>query len=145
MNKEKDTDTFGISISDVDENKIREFSPLALAYIGDTVYDLYVRAYLVKNRMGKVQELHKYASAVVNARSQAEAAKLLLTLFTDRENEIFRSGKNSKSTPPKNMSAQDYSYATGLEAVIGYLYCTGKKQRLDELFNIIISHFYLED
>lgn len=145
MKEYEKADTFETSINDVSENKIREYSPLTLAYIGDTVYDLYIRAYLVKNRMGKVQDLHKYASSVVNARAQATAAKLLLSLFTEREHEIFRSGKNSKSAPPKNMSVKDYSYATGLEAVVGYLYCIGEKQRLNDLFRIIIQHFYMEE
>ena len=125
----------------VSDNKIREFSALNLAYIGDTVYDLYVRTHIVKNQMGKVQALHKLASGVVNAKAQAAAATLLLPKLTQRENEIFKYGKNAKSKPPKNMSVEDYSLATAIEAVIGYLYLTGQTERTDALFDIIIEHF----
>lgn len=134
--------TYDKSLGALSENEIRELSPLCLAYIGDTVYDLYVRAFVVKNQMGKVMALHKLASGVVNARSQAAAAALLIPQFNEREADMFRMGKNAKSTPPKNMSREDYSYATGLEAVIGYLYLTGQTQRTDDLFRVIIAHFY---
>jgi ribonuclease-3 family protein len=126
----------------VSDNKIREFGALNLAYIGDTVYDLYIRTYIVKNQMGKVQQLHKLASGVVNAKSQAVAAKLLQPQLTERESEIFRYGKNAKSKPPKNMSIEDYSLATGIEAVVGYLHLTGQTARMDELFGVIITHFF---
>ncbi len=126
----------------VSDNKIREFGALNLAYIGDTVYDLYIRTYIVVNQMGKVQALHKLASGVVNAKSQAEAAKFLQPRLTERESEIFRYGKNAKSKPPKNMSIEDYSLATGIEAVVGYLHLTGQTARMDEFFGVIIAHFY---
>ena len=126
---------------ELSDNKIREFSALNLAYIGDTVYDLYVRTYIVKNQMGKVQALHKLASGVVNARAQAQAAKLLLPQLTERETEIFGYGKNTKSRPPKNMNFEDYSLATAIEAVIGYLYLTGQTIRMDKLFDVIIANF----
>lgn len=125
----------------VSDNKIREFSALNLAYLGDTVYDLYIRTYIVKNQMGKVQALHKLASGVVNAKAQAQAARLLLPLLSKRESEIFRYGKNTKSRPPKNMSVEDYSLATAIEAVIGYLHLTEQTERMDELFGVIIAHF----
>jgi ribonuclease III family protein len=125
----------------LEENSIRELPILSLAYIGDTIYDLYIRGCLVKNNMGKVEDLHTLASGIVNARAQAEAAKLLHDKLTEREADIFRMGKNAKSMPPKNMSREDYSQATGLEAVIGYLYLMGNKARTDELFRIIIDHF----
>ena len=125
----------------ISDNKIREFSALNLAYIGDTVYDLHIRTHIVSNQMGKVQALHKLASGVVNAKAQATAAALVLPQLTERENEIFKYGKNAKSKPPKNMSVEDYSLATGIEAVIGYLYLTGQTKRTDALFDIIIAHF----
>lgn len=143
--KERFEDAYELSLGAVSDNKIREFSALSLAYIGDTVFDLYTRAYLVKNMIGKVQELHKKASGVVNAKSQAIAAQLLTPQLTEREREVFRYGKNTKSTPPKNMSQQDYAMATGLEAVIGYLYCRGLNERLDVLFKVILQHFFGED
>ena len=145
MNNNRQSDAYEISLCPVSENRIREFSPLTLAYIGDTVYDLYIRRYLVKNKMGRVDNLHKQATRVVNARAQAEAAKLLHGGLTERESEIFRYGKNAKSTPPKNMSIDDYTMATGLEALIGYLYLRDMQERTDELFRIIIHHFFMED
>ncbi len=132
-------------LSAIDDSAIREMSALNLAYVGDTVYDLYIRSYLVKNKKGRVTDMHKSASSVVNARSQAQAALLLSPLLNKRENDIFRLGKNAKSQPPKNMSFEDYSLATGLEAVIGYLYLTGQTLRLDELFSMIIAHFLEEE
>jgi len=125
----------------VDENKIRELSPVALAYIGDTVYDLHVRTFLVSRRAGRIEDIHKAASGVVNARAQAQAAKLLADGFSPREAEIFRAGCNAKSTPPKNMTREDYSLATGLESVIGYLSLTGQQERIETLLALVIDHF----
>ena len=136
---------YDASLRVMDDNKIRELSPVALAYIGDTVFDLYVRAYLVKNNMGRIETLHKLSSGVVNAQAQAQAARLLHPLLTERELEMFRLGKNAKSTPPKHASQEDYSYATAIEAVVGYLYLTGQTQRTEELFGHIISHFFEGD
>lgn len=134
----------GVNNEVLSDNKIREYGALELAYIGDTVYDLYVRSHIIRNHRGKVQRLHKLAIGVVNAKSQAEAARLVFPMLNERESQIFGYGKNAKSTPPKNMSPQDYSLATGLEAVIGYLYLTGQTQRTDEIFGIIIEHFFKE-
>ncbi len=125
----------------VADGVIREMPTLNLAYIGDTVYDLYIRSYLVKNKKGRVTAMHKMASGLVNAHAQAQAALLLLPELTEREGDIYRLGKNAKSRPPKNMSAEDYSLATGLEAVVGYLYLTARTDRLDALFSKIIAHF----
>lgn len=133
-----------IKFSAISDNKIREFNALNLAYLGDTVYDLYIRSFIVKGQMGKVQVLHKLASSVVNAKSQAVAAKLILPHLNEREKQVFGYGKNAKSKPPKNMSKLDYSMATGLEAVIGYLYLRGKQERTDDIMGIIIEHFFAD-
>ena len=129
----------------LDENKIRELSPVALAYVGDTIYDLYVRTHLVSRRAGRIDQLHRLASGVVNARAQAQAAQFLVRDFKERELEIFRAGRNAKSTPPKNMSREDYTLATGLEAVIGYLYLTGQEARTEALMAVVIDHFLGEE
>jgi len=139
---ERFPEKYGYSLASLSESKVRELPALNLAYIGDTVYDLYIRSFLVKNNMGTVERLHRLASGAVNARAQSKAAQILSPLFTERESEIFRNGKNAKSIPPKNMSREDYSRATGLEAVIGYLYLTGDADRAAELFRIIIDHFF---
>lgn len=135
----------GLPLYALSENKIRELSPLLLAYIGDTVFDLYVRSYLVRNRPGRVTDLHALASGVVSARAQARAARLLEPLLYEREAEIFRLGRNAKSAPPKNATHREYALATGLEAVIGYLYLKGDAGRTDELFEVIITHFFKGD
>ena len=129
----------------VDESAIREMPTLNLAYIGDTIYDLYIRSFLVKNKKGRVTDMHRMASGVVNARAQAQAAQLLSPFLTERESDIFRLGKNAKSHPPKNMSVEDYTLATGIEAVVGYLHLTGQHDRLNTLFSAVIAHFFGED
>jgi ribonuclease-3 family protein len=134
---------YDISLKPLSENRLRELPVLNLAYIGDTVFDLYIRGCLVKNNMGRVEQLHALASGIVNARSQAEAAMLLKDGFTESEADVFRRGKNAKSAPTKNMSREDYSLATGLEAVVGYLYLKGDNERLNELFRIITEHFLI--
>lgn len=141
MGNSNGTDFFDISLKPLSESRLRELPVLNLAYIGDTVFDLYIRGCLVKNNMGRVEQLHSLASGIVNARSQAEAAMLLKDGFTESEADVFRRGKNAKSAPTKNMSREDYSLATGLEAVIGYLYLKGDNERLNELFQIITKHF----
>lgn len=132
-------------LSAIDDSAIREMSALNIAYVGDTVYDLYIRSFLVKNKKGRVTDMHKSASSVVNARAQAQAALLLSPLLNERESDIFRLGKNAKSQPPKNMSFEHYALATGLETVIGYLYLTGQTSRLNGLFSTIIAHFLEEE
>lgn len=134
------TDEKATLLSAVDENAIREMPTLNIAYIGDTVYDLYIRSFLVKNKKGRVTNMHKLASGVVNARAQAQAALRLSSIFDERESEMYRLGKNAKSRAPKNMSHEEYSLATGLETVVGYLYLTGQSQRLDAIFREIIAH-----
>ncbi len=141
MENKKPESPYDISLNPLSENRLRELPVLNLAYIGDTVYDLYIRGCLVKNNMGTVEALHSLASGIVNARSQAEAAVMLKDKFTESEADVFRRGKNAKSAPTKNMSREDYSQATGLEAVIGYLYLKGDSERLEGLFRIIIEHF----
>ncbi len=135
-------DKYGVSLRALDEIKIRELSPLLLAYMGDTVFDMYVRAYLVKNKMGRINKLHTLSCEVVNAKAQAQAAMLLLPMLTEREKEIFALGRNSKSTPPKNACPKEYSLATAIEAVMGYLFLTANTARTDELFAVIIAHFF---
>ena len=126
-------------LSGISETEARFKNPLVLAYIGDTVYDLYIRCTLVKNSGAGINELHKRACTMVNARAQARAAEKLAPLFTEEEADIFRRGRNSKSGIPKNMPPADYHAATGLEAVIGYLYLTGRGNRIEELFEVITN------
>lgn len=110
------------------------YSPLTLAYIGDAVCDLVVRTILVKRANCQPQKLHQRASACVNARAQAQMAAVLLPLLTEEEAGVFRRGRNSKPyTKAKNATMQEYLEATGLEALIGYLYLSRRYERMNAL------------
>ena len=115
-------------------------SPLALAFAGDAVYGLEVRKRLLLKANRPVNDLHSLSVKYVNAKSQAQAVKLLLPVFTEDEQTVFKRGRNAHTGhTPKNQSEADYHYATGLEAVFGYLYLTGQTDRINELFDIIWS------
>ena len=112
-------------------------NPLALAFMGDTVWDLLVRGMLLQTP-AKANALHRQAIARVNAGAQAEVYMRLEEHLTPEEAEIARRGMNAhaRHNVPKNQNPLDYSRATGLEALLGYLYLTGQGERLLELFDI---------
>lgn len=112
-------------------------SPLALAFLGDTVWDLLVRRDLLLSDM-KAGALHRRAIAQVNAGAQARASQLLEPALTEEEREVFRRGRNAHAQheAPKNQDPADYSRASGLEALFGYLYLTGNLKRICELFDM---------
>ncbi len=115
--------------------KPQEVSSLALAYIGDAVYELFVRTMVLSKGNAPVNKLHKQSKEYVNAKGQAEIYKKMAQYFTEEEKAVFRRGRNAKSyTTPKNMDIGDYRHATGLEAVFGYLYLKGDVKRALELF-----------
>lgn len=126
-----------ISDEDIlDEYEASLIPSLNLAYIGDSVFDMYVRTYLLLNIKEKTAALHSYSSSIVNARSQADFARTIEAHLTEKEKQIFLRARNAKSaTVPKNMSVKDYKYATAVEALIGWLYLTGQSERLFELLN----------
>ena len=112
-------------------------NPLALAFMGDTVWDLLIRQRLLTSQ-AHVNALHKQAIKQVNAGAQAEAAGRIEPHLTEAEGDIFRRGCNahSRHNAPKNQDPYAYSRATGLEALFGYLYLTGQNERITELFDI---------
>ncbi len=113
----------------------RELSPLVLAYIGDAVFELFVRSMVIAKGNAPVNKLHKMARNIVNASAQAEMYFIIEPMLTEEEAAVFRRGRNAKSyTSPKNGSLIDYRHATGLEALFGFLYLDGAFQRLEELF-----------
>lgn len=119
---------------------IREIPISTLAYIGDAVYELAVRLHFAGTSSAKSGELHKKAVQLVKASSQAEAAHRLQEDFSEEEAAIFRRGRNSQpSSQPKNADPANYMAATGLEAVIGYLYLKGDTSRLDYLLVRILE------
>lgn len=128
-----------MSLHDVD---LREYSPLVLAYIGDDVYDLIVRTVLVKNRNMQVNKLHRQASKQVKASAQAEVVDKIMPLLTQEEVQIYKRGRNAHSyTKAKNATTMDYRKATGLEALMGYLYL---KKDIKRIIDLIYAGLYEE-
>lgn len=122
---------------DITSKDIRTYSPLTLAYIGDAVYDLVIRSVLVNRGNTAVNNLHKKASAIVKAPSQAAVAAAIMEDLTEEERDIYRRGRNSKPhTKAKNASTMEYLEATGLEAVIGFLYLKGDTDRALDLVKL---------
>lgn len=114
-----------------------QLNPVALAFVGDSVYSLYVRERLALSGCGKVSQLQKVAAQIVSAKGQSEFLDKLIPAFTEEEAEIFRRGKNAKkATKSKSASSLDYNRSTGLEAVLGYLYLTGDEERIRELLSL---------
>ena len=110
------------------------YSPLALAYIGDAVYSLIIRSVVMADGNASVDKLHKETSRLVCAGAQAKLYEVLPPRLTEKEMDIMRRGRNAKSaTMAKNATAGEYRKATGVEALAGYLYLTGEMQRLYEL------------
>ncbi len=122
---------------DITSKDIRTYSPLTLAYIGDAVYDLVIRSVLVNRGNTAVNNLHKKASAIVKAPAQAAVAAAIMEELTEEERDIYRRGRNSKPrTKAKNASTMEYLEATGLEAVIGFLYLKGDTDRALDLVKL---------
>ncbi|MBR4670502.1 MAG: ribonuclease III [Butyrivibrio sp.] len=131
---------FGIESKD-----IRTYSPLTLAYIGDAVFDVIIRSILVNKGNTAVNKLHKRASDIVKAGTQAAFVKALMDDFTEEEADVYRRGRNSKPhTKAKNASTMDYLDATGFEAVIGFLYLTDNMDRICELIEMGIEKLSLD-
>lgn len=98
-------------------------SPLTLAFVGDAYFSLVIREMLVSNANRPVRDLHKLSVKAVNAQAQAKYMKTLLPVLTEKETEVFKRGRNAHTShTPKNQSGCDYHYATGFEALVGYLF-----------------------
>ena len=105
---------------------------LELAYLGDSLYDLYVREHLIA-RGGRVRALHRDAVHLVCAHAQSEALQRVEGLLTEAEADVVRRARNAHQTPPKNADPGEYHHATALEALIGWLYVTGRRERMNEI------------
>lgn len=119
-------------------DNINLYSPLVLAYIGDCVYELYVRTRVIEEHQTMpANKLHLKTVKYVKAQAQSNSIHKMLELLTEEETAVFKRGRNAKShTAAKNASITDYRYATGFEALIGYLYLGGKSERMNELMKI---------
>lgn len=121
---------------------VREVNVLVLAYLGDTIYEDYIRKYLISLRINNVDELQKKSVNYVSAKHQAEFIKELLdkNLLSEEEVDVFKRARNYKSAShPKNCDVVTYKHATGLEAVIGYLELTNNRARIDEIMEYILG------
>ncbi len=119
----------------------RQLSPLTLAYVGDGVYELFVREYIVSKGNCPVKKLHSRAVEFVRCEFQAKMInEVLMPLFTEEETEIYLRGRNAHvSHVPKNSSVADYHAATAFECVFGYLYLSGQLNRLRLFFEKIVA------
>ncbi|HCJ01371.1 MAG TPA: ribonuclease III [Clostridiales bacterium] len=125
-------------IAPIDKNKVKQMNPLVLAFVGDGVETLHVRTRVALKSEAKAAALHKQTAGAVNAHAQSEQAERILPYLTEEESEIYHRARNSKSHHhAKNYSVTDYRRASGLEAVIGYLYLTGQEERLSALFDLM--------
>lgn len=114
----------------LEDKEAKQYSPLTLAYIGDGVYDLIIRTVLVEQANQPVNRLHRKASSIVKAESQAKLIHEIMDSLTEEELAVYKRGRNAKSaTSAKNASITDYRTATGLEALMGYLYMENEMER----------------
>lgn len=119
-----------------DEQEVNLMPPLTWAYIGDCVYELYIRTKLVNETKLKPHELHINAIKYVKATAQAKALKKIYDDLTEKEKDIVRRGRNAENHHlPKNVDVQDYMHSTAFEALIGYLYLTKQIERLKEILD----------
>lgn len=118
----------------------KQYSPLALAFLGDSVYEIMVREYVLLSANMPASKLHSLKIKRVCAAYQAAAIDIIMPELTEEEIAIYKRGRNATgNSVPKNGNAADYHKATGFESLFGYLYLTGEDQRLQTLFDIIIQ------
>ena len=128
---------------DFDYNKKpTEYSPLVLAYIGDAVYELYVRSRVIAlNPDMPAYKLHKETIKYVKAHAQCMSIHNMLDILTEKEMSVFKRGRNAKSpTTPKNADLTEYRHATGFECLMGYLYLNKEAERMEYLMGVAFEH-----
>ena len=126
--------------------KVDTLSPLTLAFTGDAVFSLFVREMLVCDANRPVGKLHKLSVNWVKAEAQSKGMRAILPLLTEKETEVFKRGRNAHTShTPKNQSGCDYHYATGFEALVGYLYLRDETVRLNFLLNEVIKAIEVDE
>jgi ribonuclease-3 family protein len=119
---------------------VRMLSPLVWAYVGDSVYELFIRTHLVNYSNAKPHKLHIESIKYVKAESQAKILEKIFSELSEEEIEIVKRGRNTENHHlPKNANVADYSHSTGFEALIGYLYLTEQDERLEEILKLCID------
>ena len=125
----------------MEELDVNQMSPLVWAYIGDSVYEQYIRNYLVTSTKYKPHKLHVEATKFVKAAAQAKILQYLEENLTEEEKEIVRRTRNTKNHHlPKNSNVQEYMYATAFEGLIGYLHLSKNKERLKEILDLSLKY-----
>ena len=130
-----------LRVREFTEKEARLLNPLQLALVGDGVYELFIRNYILSENIElTAHKIHVKAIGYVKAKSQAVIMHEIEDKLTEDESYIYKRGRNAKSaTVPKNADVRDYRMATGFEALVGYLYLTGNTERLEFIFNSAIS------
>lgn len=130
-------DSYMREIFQMEEVDIHTYSPLALAYIGDSIYDLLIKSLMVGRGNKQVNKLHRETSSLVQASTQSLMMRTLQEYLTEEERAVYKRGRNSKAvSPAKNQTITDYRRATGFEALLGYLYLKKDWKRLLDLVKI---------
>ena len=130
-------DSYMQELFQMKEVDIKEYSPLTLAYIGDSIYDLIIKSLVINEGNKKVQKLHRETSSMVQASAQSKMMRTIQEHLTEEEHAVFKRGRNAKSvSPAKNQSITDYRRATGFEALMGYLYLKKEWKRMLDLVKI---------
>jgi len=139
-NKQLDSITLSASGKNLDADG---FSPIVLAYIGDAVFEVIIRRFVMAHGNVSANKMHKITSSYVSAASQAAIIKQLYDVLTEEELLVFKRGRNAKSgSVAKNQSMSDYRHATGFESLIGYLYLKHREDRIYELLENVIHWQY---
>ena len=129
-----------MSTEKLTEREANSYSPLTLAFLGDSVYDTLVREYLLRQANMPVAKLHSAKIKLVCAEFQSKAYDLVAESLSDHELAVLKRGRNATgNTVPKHADAAEYRRATALECLFGYLYLTGGNERIRELFELIIN------
>ena len=130
-------DTYMQDLFQMQEVDIREYSPLTLAYIGDSIYDLIIKSLVINEGNKQVQKLYRMTSSLVQASAQSRMMRTIQEHLTEDEHAVYKRGRNAKSiSPAKNQSITDYRRATGFEALMGYLYLKKEWKRMLDLVKI---------
>ena len=124
----------------MEEISARNLNPQVLAFVGDSVYSLYIRQKMVLSKNLKGADLHNQVTNYVKASGQSNFINTLLPMFTEKEMSVFKRARNHKTlSQSKNANIVDYRRATGLEAVLGYLYLIGDSDRLNEILKLSVG------
>ena len=125
----------------ISKGDLSQMSPLVWAYMGDAVYEKFIREYVIRQGLCKNGLLHKKSIKYVSAKGQSQILKEIEDFLTDEEKDIVRRGRNSNPhSPAKNADIVEYKYATGFEALIGWLYLNEKEERLEEILKKCVEN-----